>query len=121
MMPFDKSFDPVFSTIQSAIREHALTCRRADDIWENSAIIQDVVSLIDKSLIVICDCSKRNSNVFYEIGIAHTLGRNVLLISQSKDDIPFDLQHIRFIHYSNSEEGLRDLASRIQERVGNIV
>jgi hypothetical protein len=41
-----------------------LRCRRADDIWENPAVIQDVVSLIDHSRVVICDCTGRNPNVF---------------------------------------------------------
>jgi hypothetical protein len=27
--------------------------------------------LIDRSRIVVCDCTERNPNVFYETGIAH--------------------------------------------------
>jgi hypothetical protein len=45
-------------------------------------------SPIDRSKAVICDCPNRNSNVFYEIGIAHTLGREVILITQIDADIP---------------------------------
>jgi hypothetical protein len=73
MMPFDASFNAVYAALQRTAESAGLRCRRADDIWENPAVIQDVVSLIDRSRVVICDCTGRNPNVFYEIGIAHTL------------------------------------------------
>jgi hypothetical protein len=74
MMPFDASFNFVYKTLKQAVERVGLHCRRADDIWENPAIVQDIVSLIDRSRVVIADCTGRNPNVFYEVGIAHTLG-----------------------------------------------
>ncbi|MBF0161381.1 MAG: hypothetical protein HQL88_03745, partial [Magnetococcales bacterium] len=79
MMPFDAGFNAVYESIRQSADNVGLRCRRADNIWENAAIIQDVVYLIDRSRVVICDCTGRNPNVFYEAGIAHTLGRDVIL------------------------------------------
>ncbi len=104
MMPFHPNFTPVYETLQRIAQTVGLRCRRADDIWENPSVIQDVVSLIDRSRIIICDCSTRNPNVFYEIGIAHALGREVILITQFAEDIPFDLRHLRYITYHNNGE-----------------
>lgn len=117
MMPFHPNFTPVYAALQQAATVCGLRCRRADDIWENPAVIQDVVSLIDKSRIVICDCTGRNPNVFYEAGIAHTLGREVILITQNADDIPFDLRHLRYVQYLNNGEGLAQLSARLQQRL----
>jgi len=117
MMPFHPSFDPVYATLRASAETAGLRCRRADDIWENPAVIQDVVSLIDRSSVVICDCTDRNPNVFYEIGIAHALGREVVLITQAKADIPFDLRHLRFIEYLNNGEGLAALRARLEPRL----
>jgi len=105
MMPFDALFTPVYETLRQTAENVGLRCRRADDIWKNPAIIQDIVSLIDRSRVVICDCTNRNPNVFYEIGIAHTLGREVILTTQNANDIPFDLSHLRYIPYLNNAEG----------------
>lgn len=121
MMPFSAEFDGVFSAIQAGAVGAGLRCRRADDIWENAAIIQDVVSLIDRSKVVICDCTGRNPNVFYEAGIAHTLGRDVILIAQSDSDIPFDLRHLRYVRYYNNEQGRLELAAKLTERIRTIV
>lgn len=121
MMPFDAGFDAVYKAIQQASSNAGLRCTRADDIWENAAIIQDVVALIDRSRIVICDCSGRNPNVFYEAGIAHTLGREVILITQSEHDIPFDLRHLRYIHYHNNGEGRAELTQALQARMQTLL
>jgi hypothetical protein len=121
MMPFDLGFSAVYDSIRQAAEIVGLRCRRADDIWENAAIIQDVVALIDHSRIVVCDCSGRNPNVFYEAGIAHTLGREVILITQSGQDIPFDLRHLRYIPYHNNAEGRAALQAALQARMQTIL
>lgn len=120
MMPFDASFTDIYETLKLASKDAGFRCRRADDIWENPAVIQDVVSLIDKSRVVICDCTGRNPNVFYEIGIAHTLGREVILITQAESDIPFDLRHLRFLKYLNNSEGRSELRARLSRRLGDL-
>jgi hypothetical protein len=121
MMPFDPGFNQVFDCISLAAQNVNLRCRRADNIWEHAAIIQDVVSLIDRSRIVICDCTGRNPNVFYEAGIAHTLGRDVIIITQNEHDIPFDLRHLRYIRYLNNAQGLNELAVALQFRMQTIL
>ena len=121
MMPFDAGFAAVYQSIQQAADGAGLRCRRADDIWENAAIIQDVVALIDRSRVVICDCTGRNPNVFYEAGIAHTLGREVILITQNEHDIPFDLRHLRYVRYLNNAEGRTTLTATLQARMQNIL
>jgi hypothetical protein len=121
MMPFDARFDAVYECIRQSAHVVGLHCRRADDIWENPKVIQDVVSLIDRSRIVVCDCTGRNPNVFYEAGIAHTLGREVILITQNNEDIPFDLRHLRFVHYLNNGEGRARLATALEGRIQTIL
>lgn len=121
MMPFEAGFSAVFDTIKAAAEKVDLRCRRADDIWENAAIIEDIVSLIDKSRVVICDCTGRNPNVFYEIGIAHTLGREVILITQVDGDIPFDLRHLRYVRYLNNAEGRTALQAILEGRLATLL
>lgn len=89
---------------------------RAKDIWENSAIIQDVFSLIFRAQIVVCDFTNKNPNVFYEAGIVHTLGKHVVPITQYLSDTLFDLQHHRALHYLNNTEGLNALSIILGKR-----
>jgi len=41
MMPFDASMRPVYDTIKSAASAAGFQCQRADDIWDDSTVIQD--------------------------------------------------------------------------------
>lgn len=120
MMPFEASLADVYKTIQLAASQVGLDCQRADDIWNHSTVIQDIFSLIFKSYIVVCDFTGKNPNVFYEAGIAHTLGKHVVPISQSENDIPFDLKHHRFAKYLNNGEGRESLRSDLVSRFATL-
>jgi hypothetical protein len=117
MMPFDAAFTPVYAAIQRSCGDAGLRCVRADDIWQETAVVQDVFSLLVRSHIVVVDFSGRNPNVMYETGIAHTLGRPVIPISQSLDDVPFDLRHHRVLKYLPNVEGLTSMHATLTERL----
>jgi hypothetical protein len=117
MMPFDMKFDKVLETIKTACSNVNMQCYRVDDLWNNSTVIQDIFELIYCSSIVIVDFTGKNSNVFYEAGIAHTLGKNVIPTTQNIDDIPFDLRHHRVLKYLNNNEGLQELKKSLENRL----
>lgn len=117
MMPFDAPMRPVYDTIKAAAETTGFKCRRADDIWDDSTVIQDVFSLIFQSYIVVCDFTGKNANVFYEAGIAHTLGKHVIPITQNAEHIPFDLRHHRYAQYLNNAEGRDGLQQELENRL----
>lgn len=121
MMPFSADFDSVYEAIKSVSVENGFVCYRADDIWANSTIIQDIFDLIFCSKIVIIDYTNKNSNVMYETGIAHTLGKIVIPITQSLDDIPFDLKPHRSLKYLSNNEGLFELKDNLSKRIKTLV
>ena len=55
--------------------------------------------------------------MFYEAGIAHTLGKSVVPIAQNDHDVPFDLRHHRYIRYLNNGEGLTSLSQALLPRL----
>ena len=117
MMPFDAGFTAVHKAIKRACKAAGLRCLRVDDIWEESVIIQDVFNLIFRSHVVIVDFTGKNPNVMYETGIAHTLGKHVVPIAQSMDDVPFDIKHHRILKYLQNTEGLTKLEERLTNRL----
>lgn len=121
MMPFSPQFTPVYQALREAVESMGLRCFRADDIWENHNIMDDVLSLIWRARIVIADLSDKNPNVFYEAGIAHTLGRDVIQIAQSMDDVPFDLRAVRTLTYLNNGEGRLGLKSGVVGRMETLL
>jgi len=113
-MPFLKELKPVYDDhIRSTIQKMNLTVSRGDDFFTAKSVMSDIWNAINSCRIVIADCTGRNPNVFYEIGIAHTLGKPVILISQNKDDIPFDVQSIRYILYEFTPRGMSEFERKL--------
>lgn len=118
MMPFQKTFDSVYETINRACSKLGFTARRVDDIWQDQTIIQDIFTLLYQADIVIVDFSGSNPNVMYETGIAHTLGKTVIPIAQNiKTDVPFDMRHHRILEYLSNQEGLEGLFAKLHEKL----
>lgn len=117
MMPFRAEFRPVHDAIKGACEATKFRCLRADDIWEESTIVQDIFNLLLRARIVVVDFTGRNPNVMYETGIAHTLGKLVIPIAQSLDDVPLDMVHHRVLKYLPNTEGYADLQSKLQNKL----
>lgn len=114
IMPFSEGLKEIYEDcILQATTEAEMQCKRADDIFHNTAIMEVIWTEICSSEIVIADLTGKNPNVFYELGIAHTLGKNVIMITQSAEDVPFDLRHLRHILYTNTGRGLQDLKKQL--------
>lgn len=121
MMPFG-GFDLVHQAISKSCTQAGLEPRRADDIWNHSTILQDIFELIYASEIVISDFTNKNPNVMYETGIAHTLGKLVIPITQTLEHVPSNLHGHRVLVYVGANgEGLRKLESDLLERLHSIV
>ncbi|RRD07380.1 hypothetical protein EII34_02550 [Arachnia propionica] len=80
-----------------------------------------MLSLIWRSRFVLADLTGKNPNVFYETGIAHSVGRRTILITQSMADVPFDLQGLRVLHYLDNEEGRHRLSQGITDRLRTLM
>jgi hypothetical protein len=120
MMPFEATFSETYRTVKAAVEAAGFECRRADDFWLHPHIMHDIIELISTSQVIICDLSGKNPNVFYEAGIAHTLGKEVILITQHENDVPFDLRPLRYIPYLNNGEGRQALAGEIVARLQTV-
>jgi hypothetical protein len=115
IMPFATELRPVYDDhIRAVAARLHITSTRADDFFAASSVISDVWDAINYAHVLIADCTNRNPNVFYELGIAHTLGKPVILIAQNKDDIPFDVQHIRTILYDFTPRGMHEFENALE-------
>jgi hypothetical protein len=77
-----------------------LRCQRGDSKILTVPILDKILQEIQTANIIIADCSGRNPNVFYELGMAHVLEKPVVLITRDPiDEIPTDIKSFEFIRY----------------------
>lgn len=125
-MPFRSDFDALYREhIKGVCGQLSLSVARADDIFGSEHIINEVWAALKSCEIVIAECSSVNANVYYELGIAHTLGKRTLLLSQNIEHIPFDLRHWRHLTYNEknltSGEFAQQLRAMIQNEMANAI
>jgi hypothetical protein len=123
IMPFGGWFDVYYERIyQPAIEAAGLVPRRADDLYQPSAIVHDIWDLTKRAKVVLAELTGKNPNVFYELGLAHALARSAILVTQSMDDVPFDLRALRVIVYDkNNPTWAVDLNKSIQSSIGEVL
>lgn len=107
LTPFTEEGEHLFRDCQKILSNVDIFLQRTDNYVEKEDIMMNIVSLIVQSEIVIVNINGRNPNVYYELGIAHAIGKPTILLSETKfesDDIAFDLRQKRIIMYSSMQD-----------------
>jgi len=112
--PFHEPFTEIYRDhVVPALESEDITVERADEIFSTDAVIEDIWTGIASSSFVVADLTTKNGNVLYEVGMAHTVGRPVIIITQDMEDVPFDLRHRRCIVYQHTPRGCKLLEENL--------
>lgn len=104
MMPFTPMSKTLYEkVIKPAVEEVNLECIRADEIYSKPHIMSDIWKALRSARIVIAELTGKNTNVFYELGLAHAVGKPVIIVTKKQDDVPFDLKALRNLHYNTED------------------
>jgi len=122
LMPFKEEFNDIYELgIKKACEQAGAYCERVDKQNFTGTILQRIYNQIAKADFIVADVTGQNANVFYEIGYAHALGKETVLLARTVDDIPFDLKHFPHIVYKGQIKDilLPELTKRIRWCVEN--
>lgn len=102
LTPFLEAEDKVFRSIKLICDGLGLKCVRGDERFVPGDVLPHIIRLLLRSSIIIANVGGRNPNVFYELGIAHTIGKTTILLSETIEEVPFDIKTKRVITYHNN-------------------
>jgi hypothetical protein len=112
--PFSTPYNEIYRDhVVPALEGEGVTVSRADEIFSTEAVIEDIWSGIVGATFIVADLTTKNANVLYEVGMAHTVGRPVIIMTQDMNDVPFDLRHRRCIVYNYTPPGCRQLEEQL--------
>lgn len=104
-MPFGGLFDRYYTNVfVPGIQAAGLRALRADSIFSSTSIMSDIWRSVRNASVILADLSGKNSNVFYELGLAHASRKPVIVVTNSLEDVPFDLKGLRVIEYNKDDE-----------------
>lgn len=84
-------------------------------------IIGEIIRDLNDSYVVIADLTDRNANVFYELGVRHSLRNRTIILAQKRSDIPFDLQaYASHVYDWRTQDGRDALVGKLKELLEEI-
>jgi hypothetical protein len=99
--------------IRAVAEKLGYECVRSDKVEHNLKITDRVVYTIANSTFIIADLTGERPNCYYEVGYAHALRKDVILLVEKNTPIHFDLKDYNFIIY----ERIEDLKEKLEERI----
>jgi len=120
LTPFNEQFNDQFYAIKDTIEEFGFTCSRGDEQNLSSNILPYIISQIKKSRVVVANISGRNPNVFYELGLAHALGKPVVIVSEALENIPFDISGTRILAFKDLPDLKKGLKNWFVHTLANL-
>lgn len=125
IMPFKEPFSSYYHDIfVPVITKAGLDPVRADEISKPGVIVNQIWKGIREAEICIADVTGNNSNVMFEVGLAHAIGKPVIQVAQKSKDLPFDLRSLRHINYQTelphwAEKLGKDLEKMLRETLAH--
>ena len=118
-------FDHIYETVLKPAVDGARTpegevlqARRTDHDFFSGLITQDMFDYLEFSRLVLADITSLNANVFYELGIRHTLRESgTIIVRQPGVTLPFDIRMAKAFPYEyqpdESAEESRQLIRKV--------
>jgi hypothetical protein len=119
IMPFSSEFDDVYAAIKSSV-EGALStnggrCFRLDEARPAGRITDRLLKELQAAFICIADLTGNQPNVMWEVGYAMALGKPTIIVTQSLQELPFDLKDMQSLEYNRHH--LSETLSRPLHRI----
>jgi nucleoside 2-deoxyribosyltransferase len=120
-MPFLAELNYFYLYMKRHIEDkYNIRCQRADESILTTVILEKIDKMILESDFIIADCTGRNGNVMYELGIAHAHNKDVVLLTKDEiSEAPSDIRHFEFIKYNLSDAA--DFTNKLDNAMSNLI
>jgi len=121
VMPFKDDLTRSYNeVIKPTLEAEGCIVKRADEFTSHQNILKDIISGIFNADLIIADLTEHNPNVYYELGVAHSLNKPAILLTRDIKNLPFDLASYRTVPYSDSLPDTANLVNTLQITVREI-
>ncbi len=129
IMPFSKTtekhnekyWDSLFSEfIKPPVENLGYNCIRSHAHPSN--IMKEILDNIYKADLILAVLTDENPNVFYELGISHTLPKKTIMLLEEGHKIPFDIRSYGVVYYKDdySDVNVKDFEKKLRDFITKI-
>lgn len=98
--PYDEHHNAIYEKLKKEAEHSVFVIIRADDRFHGNFLKEEIYHQIEESEFVIAFISGLNSNVMYELGLAHGMGKKVIIVKDEKTSLVSDLKGIQYLSYN---------------------
>jgi hypothetical protein len=91
--------DTVFHCIIEPALSDQYKVVRGDHVARPGRITEQFVEDIIGNDLIVCVLTGNNPNVYYELAIAESAARPIIVLRYRGEEVPFDVKDVRFIEY----------------------
>jgi len=128
IMPFrDAQLQFVEHAVKPVVTSLGLECKLANEFrGGHNDIVEEIWVALNEARFLIVDLTGQNPNVYYELGIANTLGKQIIAIHKkgAPDEdarLPFDVRTRRTVFYEDTMAGGAAFQKELREHIEAIL
>ena len=106
----------VKTAIERACKEHGFNARRVDESNDIRRIVPEIIRGIRQSAFIIADVSEPRPNVYWEVGLATGMEKDLILVAKHGTVLPFDVSDVPVIYW----ESFTDFEDQLGKLIGRI-
>ncbi len=120
ILPRDEKARVNADLINRAVGASGLSGEEAGDMRNGKAAVREMWQYINQSALILADLTEADPQVMYGLGIAHTLGKDTILIHPQGSKYLVDIPRTESIEYEDSAQGRAKLEEQIKETLRSI-
>jgi hypothetical protein len=121
LIPTPEEPDKNSQAIIQAAEATGLTCVLAEDIRRGKSAVKEMWTSINEARIVIADLTGPDPGVMYGLGIAHTVGKETILICPQGSEYLAGIPNTQRIEYEDSDDGRMGLVQALSEKLKELL
>jgi hypothetical protein len=128
IMPFrPELLQFVEHAVKPVVTDLGFECKLANEIRGGyNDIVEEIWVALNEARFLIVDLTGQNPNVYYELGIANTLGKQIIAIHKKVADedevrLPFDVRTRRTVFYEDTMAGGAAFQKELREHIEAIL
>lgn len=116
--PFDDYHDSLYKRLKNQNKKNSFKFIRADDTFHGNYLKETIYKQIAQSEFVVAIVSGQNGNVMYELGLAHGMGKRVIMVKDQETEVITNLKSIGYLSYDRNTPF--DLPNKIMEALRDL-
>lgn len=116
VMSFAESpqYKDLHAAITKACNQFGYIARRVDESNDRRRIVPEIMRGIRQAAFIIADVTEQKANVYWELGLANGMDKEVIMVARKGTQLPFDINDVPVLFWESFSEFEAALARRIE-------